>query len=211
MPDLEAVYESEELFPMFANRLLSPSRPEYEAYLTSGGFDPDNPPDPLAILSVTEGIRQTDALEVFPCPAPDTEGRYLTKFFLHGIRWMPEAALERIAQLKPGEQLGLMLDVSNPYDRCAVAVRTMDDGKRFLIGHVPRYFAHDVSLLCQTCHPDFIDLRVERINPRAPAQHRVLCRVNACWPEDFTPRSGEDFQPIVDHSSLRCGPSGARA
>ena len=29
MYDLEKVYESETLFPLFANRLLSPSRPEY--------------------------------------------------------------------------------------------------------------------------------------------------------------------------------------
>lgn len=211
MPRLDAVYESDELFPMFANRLLSPSRPEYEAYLTWGGFDPNNPPDPLAILGVTEGIRQTDALEVFPCPAPDSEGRYLTKFFLHGIRWMPEAAKERISRLQPGEPLGLMLDISNQYDSFAVSVRTMEPEGRFMIGYVPRYFAHDVSLLCRTCHPDFIELSVERINPGAPVQHRVLCRVNACWPDGFLPCSGDDFQPIVDHPSLRCGPSGARA
>src|SRR5437773_9230655 len=59
MPDLRAVYQSEALFPIFANRLLSKSRPEYEAYLAWGGFDPNHPPDPLAILGVTEGIRQT--------------------------------------------------------------------------------------------------------------------------------------------------------
>lgn len=50
MPDLEAVYESDELFPLFANRLLAPSRPEYEAFLAWGGFDPNNPPDPIAVL-----------------------------------------------------------------------------------------------------------------------------------------------------------------
>ena len=67
MEDLSQVYESEELFPLFDNRLLSPSRPEYEAFLRWGGFDPNNPPDPIAILGVTEGIRQTDQVEVFPC------------------------------------------------------------------------------------------------------------------------------------------------
>src|SRR5437773_607881 len=54
MPRLDAVYESDELFPLFANRLLSQSRPEYHAYLTWGGFDPNNPPDPIALLGVTE-------------------------------------------------------------------------------------------------------------------------------------------------------------
>ena len=66
MPRLNDVYESDELFPLFANRLLSEKRPEYQAYLTWGGFDPNDPPDPLALLAVTGGRRATDQLEVFP-------------------------------------------------------------------------------------------------------------------------------------------------
>ena len=88
MDNLEQVYDSEELFPIFKNRLLPKLRPEYDAYLRWSGFDPDNPPEPIVVLGVTEGIRQTDAIEVFPCPAPDAYGCYLNKFFLHGIRWV---------------------------------------------------------------------------------------------------------------------------
>src|SRR6266699_1813661 len=79
MPEVDAIYESNELFPLFANRLLARSRPEYEAYLTWGGFDPNHPPEPIAILAVTEGRRATDSLEVFPCPVPDAAGCYLNK------------------------------------------------------------------------------------------------------------------------------------
>ncbi|HUY36006.1 MAG TPA: hypothetical protein VMV69_24925 [Pirellulales bacterium] len=50
MERLDQVYESDCLLPVFANRLLSPSRPEYEAYLRWSGFDPDNPPDPIGVL-----------------------------------------------------------------------------------------------------------------------------------------------------------------
>lgn len=39
MEQLDQIYESEELFPVFANRLLSASRPEYEDFLQWGGFD----------------------------------------------------------------------------------------------------------------------------------------------------------------------------
>jgi len=81
MDDMDQVYESETLFPVFANRLLSPSRPEFEAFLTWGGFDPENAPDPITVLSVTEGIRQTDSIEVFPCPIPDVNSCYLNKFW----------------------------------------------------------------------------------------------------------------------------------
>jgi hypothetical protein len=195
MTHLDRVYESEELFPLFANRLLSKSRPEYEAYLTWGGFDPNDPPDPLAILGVTEGIRQTDQLEVFPCPTPDADGCYLTKFFLHGLRWMPGPALERIAKLTQGERLAMMLDLQNPYDQHAVALRTIQ-GERFLLGYVPRYLAQDLGRLSVTCN--FAEVTVQRVNSSAPLQMRVLCRMNACWPDDFKPCDQDAYQPIVE-------------
>jgi hypothetical protein len=171
MENLEEVYESSELFPMFANRLLSKSRPEYEAYLRWGGFDPDNPPDPISILGVTEGRRQTDSIEMFPCPAPDSSGYYVNKFFLHGLRWMPSSAQERVNQLENGEQLFLMPDVSNPSDPQAVALRPAKD-RRFMIGYVPRYLAQDVGKLLWACCPD-IKIVVQRVNKDAPLQQRL--------------------------------------
>lgn len=194
MDRLHQVYESEELFPLFANRLLSESRPEYEAYLRWSGFDADRAPDPIVVLGVTEGIRQTDAIEVFPCPLPDAEGCYFNKFFLHGLRWLPETTIERIRNLAEGERLKLMLDLQNSYDRQAVAVRT--ESQRMQIGYVPRYLANDVWQLVQKCAVDFIQLSVDRVNLDAPLQNRVLCRMNACWPDAFQPCSGDDFSPI---------------
>jgi len=198
MPDLQGVYESADLFPLFANRMLSRSRPEYEAFLVWGGFDPANLPDPIAVLGLTQGIRQTDSLEVFPCPMPDEHGRYLSKFFLHGVRWMHPAAHERIGQLQQGEKLGLSLEVGNEHDPDAVSVRTCDTADRLLIGYVPRYLARDVRELCGACHPDCIKVTVERLNAGAPLQQRVLCRMSSCWPENFTPCGSEPFQAIVE-------------
>jgi len=89
---LEQVYESNDLFPLFKNRLLKESRPDYEAYLRWSGFDTDNPPAPIVVLGVTEGIRQTDAIEVFPCPVPGADGCYLSRFFytaFAGCRQLP--------------------------------------------------------------------------------------------------------------------------
>lgn len=202
MEDLQQVYESEELFPVFANRLLSESRPEYEDFLRWGGFDVADPPDPIVILGVTEGIRQTDAIEVFPCPQPDGESCYLNKFFLHGIRWVPDAALDRVATLREGESLKLMPDPQNNYDPNAVAVRT--DADRTLIGYIPRYLAPDVLHLFYSCGSGYTEVLVERVNRDAPLQNRVLCRMRACWPDGFVPCSGEDFEPIPVGVSARC-------
>jgi len=194
MTNLGQVYESEELFPLFANRLLSRSRPEYEMFLRWGGFKPDEPPDPIAVLSVTEGIRQTDAIEVFPCPQPDTSGCYINKFFLHGIRWVPPEALASIAALRPEARLLMEPEPSNPVDPNAVAVIHADSDRR--IGYVPRYLAKDVRKILEQCGNSFTQLFVERLNSDAPVQQRVLCRMNSCWPEGFEPCSGESFQPI---------------
>jgi hypothetical protein len=203
MENLEEVYESEELFPVFENRLLSKSRPEYEAYLKWGGFDPNNPPDPISILGVTEGRRQTDSIEMFPCPSPDSFGCYVNKFFLHGLRWMPAQAQERLNQLQSGEELYLVPDVFNPSDPQAVALRPAK-GERFMIGYVPRYLARDVWKLLQQCCPEYIKVLVERVNKDAPLQQRLLCRMNACWPADFRPCDGEEFRPIPEHVAVNC-------
>jgi hypothetical protein len=201
MDELNQVYESDELFPLFANRLLSKARREYDDFLRWGGFDPMDPPDPIAILGVTEGIRQTDAIEVFPCPVPDIEGCYLNKFFLHGIRWQGQAAIDRIGELQPGEHLVVIPDEANQADAMAVGVHTSDAVR---IGYIPRYFARDVRKLMVGCGGGFINLFVEHVNSDAPLQQRVLCRLRACWPEGFEPCAGDAFAAIPVGVSARC-------
>jgi hypothetical protein len=203
MEDLEQIYESEKLFPVFANRLMPESRPEYEAYLRWSGFDPASQPDPIAVLAVTEGIRRTDMIELFPCPVPDEQGCYLNKFFLHGLRYMPDAAKERVLKLRQNEPLYPMLDLCNPADTNAVALRTVE-GDRLMLGYVPRYLAHDVWKLFQNCEPDFIQVFVHRVNADAPLQQRLLCRMHACWPDGFQPCSSEEFHPIPEGVPAHC-------
>ena len=67
-PLLHEVYESAELFPLFANRVLSPTRPEYKS-LSDMLKRPEAALDPLELLELAGGVRQTDHLEVFPCHA----------------------------------------------------------------------------------------------------------------------------------------------
>jgi hypothetical protein len=202
MSDLEEIYRSETLFPLFANRLLSRSRPEYEAWLTWSGFDSRRPTEPLALLSVTEGIRQTDALEVFPCPVPAAiDGRYRTHFFVHGLRHASPQAQARLATLHAGDALSIELEEGNPHDSQAVAVGLDRDG-RLRLGYVPRYLARDARTLARRVGVDAIDLRVVRLNPGAPLQMRLLCSLTAPWPPGFNPCSGIEFQPIVDDVAL---------
>lgn len=201
MPDLNEVYRSRALFPMLTNRLLSRSRPEYDAWLTWSGFNPKNPPDPLAVLSVTEGIRQTDALEVFPRPIADPQGNYGTRFFLHGLRHASAQAHARLSALRSGDFLCVELEDDNEHDPHAVAV--LDDGvSRLRLGYVPRYLARDVRALIACNGVEAISLRVARINLDAPMQMRMLCTLEAPWPRGFEPCAGAEFQPIVDVADM---------
>jgi hypothetical protein len=201
MPDLEEVYESDDLFPLFANRLLGKHRPEYEQFLSWGGFSTLAPPDPIVILGVTEGKKATDSIEVFPCPT-QVDGCYVNKFFVHGMRWMNTEVPKRAAELRPDERLFLMFDLQNPYDPSAVAIRTDED--RMMLGYVPRYLAAELGELFHKCDTSLIQLFVEQVNPDAPLQQRLLCRMRACWPEGFAPCSRKEFQPIRSDVSAVC-------
>ena len=195
MDSLNEIYESKELFPLFFNRLLSKKRPEYTPFLLWCGFETPTP-DPLSILGVTEGLRATDTIEVFPCPYPDSRGRYRNQFFLHGVQYLPPDAQQRIERLHPGDSLGFMFDVSNRHDSYAIAVRTCDDEGRYVIGYLPRYLARNLWELFRGLGREGmnrIPLTVARINPGAPMQQRVLCRMEADWPQGFQPCAGEEF------------------
>ena len=149
------------------------------------------------------GMKSLDQVyEVFPCPVPDAEHCLLNRFFLHGVRWMHQTTITRIDQLTSDEPLKLMLDHQNSVDRYAVAVRTETD--RQMIGYVPRYLAHDVYRLFESCDVDFVKLKVLRLNLDAPLQNRVLCEMKACWPDGFEPCSTEDFRPIPANVPARC-------
>jgi hypothetical protein len=93
MFDLTTVYESTEIFPLFANRLLAKTRPEYPQFLDWVNVRHDKD-DPLVLLARTGGMRETDSLAVFPCPERHEDGTYSMHFFSHGIRYLPPQAID---------------------------------------------------------------------------------------------------------------------
>lgn len=193
-PDFNQFYQSASLFPLFANRVMRPSRPDYENYLETLNV-PKTTDDPIAILARSGGKKATDYLEVFPCPEPDKSGLYHIHFFIHGLRYRPSAAIERVDTLKSHERLHLMHDIQNAQDPRALALRTNDDHS---IGYCPRYLVEDVHVLLKQ-DPQLVNVHVERVNPApTPIQHRLLCNMTAKWPSDFKPFSSNQYQPLID-------------
>lgn len=195
MKDLHSTYESEELFPLFSDRLLARNRPEYKEYstwlhLSSGA----NELDPFDELARTGGTRATDSLSVFACPEPDVDGTYNLTFFSHGIRYLPTAAQVFVGGLEAGRALFLMLDNQNSADTLAVAMRTEPP---MIVGYVPRYYCEDVRKLIESKFAGSVKVWVEKVNLDAPIQLRLLCAIRAPWPESFKPCSGEQYTPLA--------------
>ena len=193
MKDLNKTYKSTDLFPLFANRILARSRPEYDQYVRWIGAE-TAPDDEMLILARTGGARATDSLMIYAKPEPNERSEFDLFFLCHGIRHLPRAAIERINKLTEGDPLYPMFDVLNPFDVDAVGLRTNDPV--WLVGYVPRFFARDVRMCIEAAEPSRIKLQVMRVNPDAPMQLRLLCRLIAPWPKGYESCSGPEFKPL---------------
>lgn len=194
MNDLHVKYVSDKLFPLFANRILAKSRPEYQQYMSWLGLN-HVPPDSLDELARTGGLRATDSLELFPCPSPTASHHYEVFFFARGMRHLHAENGIRASQLKLGEQLFAMPDPQNQFDQMALLLRTADPIT--LVGYAPRYFAAEFNQLINSLGAEQVQVSVEKVNIDAPLQYRVLCKISAPWPSNFQPCRENDFKPIL--------------
>lgn len=196
-PDLFGLYRSRELFPLFANRLLSSSRPDFTEYLEQLGLPPSQR-SPLLILSRSGGRRTTDTLELFPLPVFEPGYGYRTWFWAHGLRHLPPTSLDQINALTPDTRLYIAPEPNNPVNPQAIALHT-DDG--IPVGYMPSYLLDDAQELHQRC--DICEVFVDRVNtPSAPLPQRLLCRLESCWPWGFTPYSTSRYQPLPEEAAV---------
>ena len=191
-PRLDQVYTSTQLFPVFANRLMSRSRPDYSSFIEWLNIL-NNENDPMAILARSGGERETDTLAVFPCPEVDEQGYYHLYFFLHGLRHLPSSTIERINQFEAGERLWLAHEFQNSYDSQALILNSQD---HYIVGYCPRYLlAEFFELLRQNSN---LEVRVERVNkPLTPLQFRLLCTMTIHCRDDFSPFSSCQYKPLI--------------
>lgn len=194
---LDNIYKSSELFPIFSNRLLPKSRPEYKQFINWLSLE-ENEADSFNILSITGGLRKTDNLEIFPCPKKDEDGKYKVTFFSRGISHLPKDTRERVNQLKPGDRLFIMRDIQNEFDLRALVMRSKDPIS--FVGYCPRYFNDDFNFLLDKCDGNDVEVRVKKINQDAPYQMKLLCTLVACWPENFSPCRDKLYEPLPDIS-----------
>ena len=192
-PKFEGRYESHELFPLFKNRVLDPSRKDFAEYLGWLDLDPSKHVDPIEILGLTGGERQTDSLEVFPKIVKESDRSFSCRFFLHGLRHVSVAAREKVNDLTPGSPLQIAVELNNPVGGLAIQLQTADG---HMIGWAPRYLVRDLIDVINE-HPE-VSASVVRVNEfGAPLARRILIELKGRLPVNFEPMSSAQFQLIV--------------
>jgi hypothetical protein len=191
-PDLYRRYESEELFPFFANRVLSQDRPDWPTLARALDLPDDT--DPVFVLAETGGRRATDTFEVFCPPRRDeATGRCKLRFLARGIRHLPGAE-DRIERLSAGDRLEVVRDVMNEEtSRARLLVRDAIGE----VGWIPDLLLDTFDSLDTACGDDIV-VRVVKVNGReVPARARLLCDLDACSPGGSELPAGPAFQPVI--------------
>jgi HIRAN domain len=197
-PELEKVYVSKTLFPLFANRLMPSSRPDYQNYIQWLSIEREASDD-MSILVRSGGRKATDDFEIFSCPEPDEAGIYQMYFFVHGLRYVPKSSIEEVDHLQKGDCLYLAQDFQNPYHPQALLIRTK---AKHILGYCPKYLVTDISEILHR-NPQLVKVQVQQVNPLpTPLQFRLLCKISAQWQQDFTPFNSPDYQSIMDSSLI---------
>lgn len=168
---LGRVHVSESLFPIFAERMMDPHRPERAETLRALGLDSEA--EPLEVLAVSGGGRTGDTYELTPLPQP---GRVSLPFLVHGIRYLTAEERAAIEDLKPGDRLQLRCEKDNPVNERALLVR--QDGQR--LGYVPDPLLDYVHRIIESPYK----LVVQRVNPVEAGMHmRLLVRLTGVLAE----------------------------
>lgn len=191
LPDLHRTYESPALFPVFANRVMPRDRADYGSFVEH--LDLSVEADPFEVLGRSEGVRETDRIEVFPGPVANADGRLCTLFFARGIRHL-EGASEAVDGLKAGDELVLRPQPSNPVNPRAMLLNTRTGAS---VGWAPDYLL-DLLHELEQLNGEAPTILVEHVNPSSVAPHlRLLCRATSSWPKGYEPFTGPDFLPLL--------------
>lgn len=190
--DLTADYRSRWLFPMFAQRVLNPRRPDYSHWRNVLSLPADA--TPFEFLARCEGRREGDAVLVNAPPRVDDHGEISFAFLVHGVRHALLAAPARdaLSVLTDGDDVELRPQPDNPVDQLAIHLCSGAEP----IGWVPR-------LLCPAVHDALAEGevigRVLKVNgPEVPAHMRLLVELNGSVPPGWDFFAEPIWSPITD-------------
>jgi hypothetical protein len=194
MKDLHKSYFSIELFPLFANRLLSKSRPEYPAYLQWLNIQATEQDNLMLLLARSGGQRATDSLEIFPSLTRHVSDNYEFYFFSRELRRLPKETRHRINLMPQGESLRFMPTILNERQTYAIVLQADDS---VVVGFCPPYLVE--NFWPSIAQIEKMSLTIAKVNPEAPLQFRLWCQWQFSLPEDYQPFSQIQFQELSQY------------
>lgn len=189
-PDLDANYSSPWLFPMFAQRVMNPRRPDYPYWRKVLSLPQDAAP--FEFMARCEGRREGDTVIVTAPPVIDPHGALEMTFLVHGVRHAikDRRAAEAMSHIRSGDVVTFRPEPENPTDDLAVHVCS----REVPLGWVLR-------LLCPAVHAAMTTApmtgRVVRVNgPEVPPHMRLLVELRGRVPADWDFFADPTWLPI---------------
>ncbi|MFV0307474.1 MAG: hypothetical protein ACK5OX_07005 [Desertimonas sp.] len=191
--DLDAMYASAELPPIFTRRVMPPERPDYAAYVASLGLDVSATPWEQIVAS--GGQREGDTLQLMELPCV-TDGRARARFFVNGIRhvaaggsWQaahrrllvtPDEHESELQRVSVGSTLWAVPESNNSQDPSAMLVVSAADTP---LGWVPRALSSSIR---EIANGGSVPLTVVRVGQAASVPHqRLVVALDVAVPGEF--------------------------
>jgi hypothetical protein len=183
--DVARSYESTGLFPLFAERIMDPRRPDRPMFLAA--LDLADEATPLEVLARSGGQRAGDGILLTPVPRVEGDGRTSCVFLVHGIRHLAGAA-ERVDALRPGDRLRIAPEPKNPANPRALLVTEQTNRP---LGWVPDALLEYVHQVHEAV------LTVVRVNaPEVGTRLRLLVRLEGIGTPGWRPFTGPEWTTV---------------
>lgn len=194
--DLDSVYESDELFALFRERIMDPSRDDFERVLEGLQLDPTIA-TPWEQLVHSGGGSEGDTLQVTPLPQGDEKGWSCTAL-ASGLRYLQvksittelgdsriylESEFEAVLDsLRPGDPLTVRREIGNEYNPNALVLLTE---RNELVGYLPDWLARLIGPSLQG-EDGWQIAQVTRVNrPEAGWHLRLVIQLAGAEPLEF--------------------------
>ena len=219
LPNLRQRYTSARIPAVFSQRVMSPSRIDFDDYVRGLGLDPSSA-TPWEQIVQSGGTRAGDTLQFMQMPRVEN-GRARARFFANGVKHIPKGPLavsgrkitvsaaqheQALTALGPGDQTRLVREDHNPADPWACLITTVpstggSDSARannrvMPLGWVPRVLSRDIHELL-AFGP--ISCSVVRVGPHgSPSHQRLVLDLNHPAPNGFQFDPSGQWQALAD-------------
>ena len=201
-PDLERRYEAPALFPLFAQRVMRRSRPDFARHRRALRLEEDA--SDWSILGRSQGKREGDGMCVFPEPNVDEAGVTSSTFFVIGLsdRMRQDPRVEpALLRLAVGDRLRLLDDRTTVEDARALLVV---EGTGVALAWLPGPLLSHLDTISSSGAPELTVVGTNGAD--VPPACRLLVMLRGLAPVGYRPFDGLEWS-----LASRLGPSDASA